>query len=77
MNDDKKLVSIALNLTKEIVNKQLAHAFVIVKREFFTLRVRSVEENVVFFADKYDDEFNIKRINVVVNDGYVKKAWFG
>lgn len=74
-NDEQKIVLLAKNVLKEILNKSLAHGFVIIKREQFYIRVCSIDNEII--NKNSDDEFDVRRINVVVVRGNIKKTWFG
>lgn len=61
------------SLMKDVLNKQLAHAFVIARREGFNLCVRTIDGLNVNDGQTVCDPQ--KTIDVIVNKGFVKKSW--
>lgn len=73
----KKLSMLSKTISREVLNKLLAHAFIIVKRDGFILNVSSIDGEEFNRDENFFKELNDKRINVIVVKGLVKKSWIG
>lgn len=70
------LTGLIHRVSKQAKGLELAHAFVIVRREGFKLRVATIDKKVVV-AITERDVIDENRINVDVIDGAVKRSWIG
>ena len=69
----RKLNGLAHRVSKDILNKPLQQAFVMIRREGMSIRVQSLDDEVF----THDNESDPLRINVVVVGGIVRKSFVG
>lgn len=68
---DRKTLSVSYHVSRDVIGKVLAHAFVLSRKAELKLRVMG---NAM--VDKNEEADN-HRLNVVVDGGVVKKSWIG
>ena len=70
----KKLNGLVHRMSKDIINKDLAHAFKMLKSAGLTIRVAQMDDEK---RPQVDDDKDPRRINVVVVGGRVLRCWVG